>query len=197
MPSKMYMHWRNDHPNKPHRSRIHLASSKTTTICGYNIKEKELIRVSETAVQTQEIQMCSNCMKQLQIIDPASLKKYPHGKPTRNKGTYQSKTKQSETDKIVHPKLSKFKKIIHSAKEQKDMVNAAIETALEAEEENIPAMTRIQKMIPDLSMFLRVAQTEAHIEWEKDSNRFNDTKHFHLLTTLRNFALAIDSIEDL
>jgi len=197
-----YQHWRNDHKRKQHRSRIHLATSPRETICGYNIKERELTAVSESFAKGQTIAMCSNCMQQLKLKDPESLKQYPHGK-SRNpvSPSIQKKKKgprQTETDKVCNPKLTKFKKIINSAKEKKLAIKNAIEDCLdEREEDNSTAIEKISNILPDLEMFVRVAQSEAQIEWEKDGNRFNDTKHFHIMTVLRNFALAIESIKDI
>ena len=194
-----YVHWKNEHPRKPDRARIHLAENSRETICGYRIKEKELTRVTEGVVKSQKIKMCSNCMKQLEAKDPASLKDYPHGKPRRNtaKGQGKSKKKQSATDKICHPKLTKFKKILHSAKEQKAAIESALETALEVDEMDIPALEKIYKSLPELEQWLGQAQDEADIKWKEDHNKFNDTKHFHIISCLRNFALALDSLKEI
>ena len=195
----MEKYWKSN-GDRPFRDRVHIVENGSATLCGFDVIEKEMTQLTTPQMKEGEIPMCSRCIAAVRSIDPDRADTYPKHNPLRmqkNKSKYVKNVKlpKKYNDEIANPKLTKFKSIINSAKEQKIAISSAIESALETEE--IPAMQQLKQMMVDLEVVTERATKEAHDKWESDNNKFNDTKHFHIITALRNFSMAIASIKEI
>jgi hypothetical protein len=189
----MEQYWK-AYSDRPSREKIHIElESKGLTVCGFNIAEKEMTRIPKSTANLGKIKMCSRCMRVIKAKDPEKASYYP--KETKKDSSRDFKIEKRDRDEVANPKLKKFKSIINSAKEKQIAIKGAIESALEDDE--CPAIDQLKEMLRDIYQITQKAIAEANFDWEKDQNKFNDTRHFHIITSLRNFSQAIESIQEI